>query len=725
MRTARRIPGVIVVSLLPFIVIPGQGFAAAQLGARVRAYLSAPTESRVKVWIYFRDHGESGDAGLTRMLEQVRVDPRALERRIRRSRFAGPDRHDLPVDAAYVDAIRGLGCEIRHPSKYLNAVSAWADPEQLRAVEGLPFVRRIDRVARGVRPVPESSPVDRNTAPDALRAPALDERTGAAADGIDYGWSAFQQRMTDTPPLHAEGYHGEGIRIAMLDTGFFVRHSNFYYGHDAFDSLDVIAQYDFINDDPVTADQPGDIHGQMFHGTGTLGLIAANWPGQVMGTAWAAEYLLAKTERVDEEIQTEEDDYVAALEWADALGVDVVSSSIGYYEWYDYEDMDGNTAVTTRAVDIAASRGILVVTAMGNEGPFPWPTILAPADADSAIAVGAADTSGAVTDWSSRGPTFDGRIKPDVLGEGLITVTVDWRFRDRNALMSGTSAATPLVAGACALILQKHPDWSPIQVRDALRATASHAQDPDNDHGWGLADAFAASNYVAAIQVAVDVLPGSCENPFNPGRRGVLPALIAGAPDLDVRDVDVASLRLGGAGATRSSVADWSGPGGEAECRTPSPDGFDDLWVAFDAADVAASLGRAGSGDTAELVLTGRLNDGTPLEGQAVVRIVGARQAAARVEGPREPTWHTGLGTATPNPFNPVTRIPYRVAEDTHVQLSVYDVQGRRVATLVDAVRPAGVQSATWDASGRASGMYLYQLRAGGVVETRKLLLLK
>jgi serine protease AprX len=725
MPAARRVLPIIVASLFSISLIPAQSLAAAHLGPQVRSYLSAPTEPGVKVWIYFRDHGQTDQAGVDRLLGQVTINPRALERRLRRSRFNGPDRHDLPVPTAYVDAIRALGGEVRHASRYLDAVSAWVDPEQLRAIGALPYVRRIDRVARGVRPVPPPSSVGRNAAPDGLRASAREGQAGAAVDGIDYGWSYLQQRMTDTPPLHAEGYHGEGIRIAMLDTGFFVRHSNFYYGHEAFDSLDVIAQRDFINDDDVTADQPGDGPGQMFHGTGTLGLIAANWPGRVMGIAWAAEYLLAKTERVAEEIQVEEDDYVAALEWADALGVDVVSSSLGYYEWYDYEDMDGNTAVTTRAVDIAASRGILVVTAMGNEGPFPWPTILAPADADSAIAVGAADTAGVVTDWSSRGPTYDGRIKPDVIAEGQITVTVDWRDPNQIAVFSGTSAATPLVAGACALILQKHPDWSPIQVRAALRATASHADDPDNDHGWGLVDASAASDYVAAIPVAIDVLPGSCENPFNPKRRGILPTLVLGAAQLSVRAVDVASLRLGGAAAVRSAIVDAAAAGGDVECARSSPDGFEDLWVAFDAADVGASIGPAEAGEAAPLALTGRLSDGTPIEGRALVRVVGAGRRASRAEGsPGEPR-RTGLGPATPNPFNPVTTIPYSLVAEAHVDLAVYDVRGRRIATLVDANRPAGEHAATWDASQEASGVYFYQLRAGGVSETRKILLLK
>ena len=720
MSTARSVPVVAALSFLFSLVTPHCGFAADPLSPPVQSYLSAPDQPRLKVWVYFTDHGESGSAGLSGLLRRVEIPPRALERRMRRARTIGADPHDLAVAAQYVDAVRALGCEVHRSSKYLNAVSAWASPGQLEAIARLPFVQRIDRVATGTRPLPDSKFFPPGGGTDANETPG-----SAAAGGIEYGLSAFQQWMTDTPPLHAAGLHGEGVRVAVLDTGFFVRHGRGYPGHPAFDSLNVIAQWDFINDDSVTADEASDFQGQMSHGTGTLGIIAANWPGRVMGTAWAAQYILAKTERLLEEIQVEEDDYVAALEWADGLGVDVVSSSLGYYAWYSYADMDGKTAVCTRAVEIAASHGILVVTAIGNFGGHRWPSILAPADADTAVAVGAADSSGAVMFYSSQGPTWDGRIKPDVLAYGRLLITLDWQYPFRLGTLGGTSAATPLVAGACALILQKHPDWSPVQVRDALRATASHAKDPNDDHGWGLVDAYAASNYARAIRVAVEVEPGSCDNPFNPKRQGILPTFLLGGVDLDVRKVDVASLRLAGAKAVRTTILDAEGAGGDLNCANPSPDGFEDLWVAFQAAEMAASLGPAARGDTANLALTGQLADGTPIEGRCFVRIVGAQRAFELTERSPGEVLRTGLGSAFPNPFNPATRISYHLAAEAHVDLLVYDVLGRQVAILENGVRPPVEHSVAWDASSQASGVYFYRLRAGGFEQTRKFLLLK
>jgi subtilisin family serine protease len=659
--------------------------------------------SRAKVWVFFSDHGETGKAELHDMLASAKIDERALSRRARRSRSAAPAIYDLPVYQSYVDALRTLGAEIRRESRYFNAVSAWVTPEQLRAVSELPFVSFTDRVRTGRRRVPATS-----------RRGSETMNTVPRMDGdLDYGFSEPQHLMINTIPLHAEGLTGGGIRIAVFDTGFFLDHKGLAH-------LDIVAEWDFINDDGVTADQYNDVEGQMWHGTHSLGIVASNFPGSTMGTAWSAEFILGKTERLLDEIESEEDDYIAALEWADGLGVDVVSSSLGYFYWYTQDEMDGDTALITRAVDIAASRGILVVTAAGNEGNSSWGTIIAPADADSAIAVGAVDPDGILKGYSSRGPTADGRIKPDVVAQGHLVTTLNWQDASAIAAAGGTSAATPLVAGAAALILQKHPDWSPIQVRDALRATASRTDTPGNDYGWGIIDAYAAAYHSATASIDIDIRPGACDNPFNPKSRGVLPVLLLGSDDINVCDIDIATLLLAGAGAAHARVADMSGG---TDCASQAPDGHDDLLIKFRSEEIAAPT-TSSKGDIVTLGLTGQLVDGTTIGGQADVRIVGNQGGPVLTETIRA-TKPTGLGAAVPNPFNPVTRIQYHVAANTHVELSIYDVRGRRVATLVDAVRPTGEHTATWNASARSSGVYFYRLSSDGIEETRKLILLK
>jgi hypothetical protein len=690
-----------------------------------------------KVWVYFTDHGERDASDLLKMLAEVSLTERSLERRARRSRLQPADTYDLPVCEAYIDALRALDCRIRHSSKYLNAASVVAAPDQIRLLAALPFVRRIERVHTASRPLPGhlEFPQSEKGALGTAPGPQPDRPWRAAlADSTFYGLSYFQVEQIDVPPLHNLGYHGEKILIAMLDTGFRRIHEGLTHVH-------VVSEWDFINNDPITSQEPGDPAYQDMHGSLSLGTIAAYWPGAVIGPAWAADFLLAKTERYNRELQVEEDDWVRALEWADSLGADIVSSSVGYFTWYRYPDMDGDTAVTTRAADIAASRGILVVAAAGNEGPLPWPGIIAPADGDSVIAVGAADSTGEAVYFSSRGPTYDGRIKPDVLAMGLLAASVRWNDTTGVWPFNGTSSATPLVAGACALILQMNPDWSPMDVRAALWATSGHSEDPNNDHGWGIVDTYRAARLHSAIPVVFELVPGSCDHPFNPKSQGLVPTVVFGSRDFDVRNIDASSLRVLeraapvriqgiDAGAAGAVVRGMGGAGGGPPCPPGAPDGIDDLMIFFAVPDIASALPPSEKGDVVTLELTGNLYDGAAIEGNATVRIVGNQEAAGAVpsrDGPLDggATRSTSLGDAVPNPFNPVTRISYTLAHDGDVRLAIYDVAGRLVERLVNGPRPAGHHVATWNARGRPSGVYFYRLETESFSATRKLVILK
>ncbi|MBU1985178.1 S8 family serine peptidase [bacterium] len=373
-------------------------------------------------WVYFRDKG-TATVNLVKALDQAEeeLSPRCRARR-EKSMSVLADEFDLPVHREYVQSVRQTGAKVSTVSKWLNAVSIEATANQIEAIEHLSFVGRVEpfRLRRTDRFEPSPCPASR-------------------LDDPDYGPSFRQNEICRIPELHARGLSGRGVLICFLDTGFLLTHR-------AFDSLNVAATRDFIFGDSVVHDEVGqDSAGQHGHGTVVLSAAAGYRDGSLIGPAYSADVLLAKTEWTASETAVEEDYFVAALEWADSLGTDIVSSSLGYHDWYTFEDMDGQTAVTTQAVNVAVSRGILVVTAAGNSRDNDWGHIIAPADADSILATGAVDTMLAITWFSSPGPTADGRIKPDVCALGEYVYSADPATTDGYFWVGGTSLSTPLV----------------------------------------------------------------------------------------------------------------------------------------------------------------------------------------------------------------------------------------------------------------------------------------
>ena len=486
-------------------------FAATKLSAPLeRALATAPTDAPLAVWVVFGEKHATPQA--LREIEK-NLGSHARARR-ERNRAAGHlmDAYDVPVNPALVDRLRATGARIRHTSRWLNAVSVDATPETIREIAILPGVAAVDvvRAARAPQPVPESAPP--------VRRP---ERAPTKSLMLDYGSSLFQNQLINVPAMHDLGYDGSGVLIAMLDTGF----NNL--GHPAFANLDVLITHDFVNGDSVVSDQPGQM-GSGSHGAIVLGVIAGYAPGELIGPAFGATYILAKTENTTWERHIEEDAWVAAAEWADGLGADIISSSLTYLDGftngetgYTWQEMDGATAFITIGADIAASRGILIVNAAGNEGLVAEPanTLGAPADGDMVLTVGATDSGGTRAGFSSVGNASDGRIKPDVMAMGQSVYTIN-SFDPFYINTSGTSLSCPLVSGAAALIMQARPLASNVMIMNALRQTATNAGAPNRLYGWGVIDALAARN---AIVTGVDDTPRSqaaslvaYPNPFNP-----------------------------------------------------------------------------------------------------------------------------------------------------------------------------------------------------------------
>jgi len=443
-------------------------------------------------WVFFRDRGPGAVNDSTLAAAARALTPRALARRAKAARERGVeaafepwgeasptnsgraalalvDARDLEPAGEYVAAIQRAGATVRTSSRWLNAVSVEGPASALAAIRALPFVLEVRPVAAAAR--------DGEGAEGAT--PAV---TASAAGQFSYGPGAHQLEMIGVPEAHAMGYHGEGVLVCILDSGFELE-------HEAFGQLEVRATRDFLfNDENVAFDPDQDVPGQSNHGTTVLSALAGYAPGHLVGPAYRADYILGKTESNRWERQVEEDTWCAGIEWAEAMGADMATTSLSYTSWYGPESLDGRTAVVSRTANLAFDRGLFLVNSIGNQGPREG-TLGAPSDAPGVIAVGSVDWNGQISRFSSRGPTWDRRVKPDLVAMGSGVSMVTARSRDRYGRGSGTSYAAPLVAGCAALVLSAHPDWGPEAVRDALVMSGDRAAMPDSRYGWGVPNA--------------------------------------------------------------------------------------------------------------------------------------------------------------------------------------------------------------------------------------------
>lgn len=464
----------------------------------------------VKTWVFFTDKGVQTSAELRAALDEVAAayNKRAVHRRSMRGlngRRGGEffDEHDLPVVQTYVDAVRATGARLHVTSNWLNAVSVYANTEQSERIAQLPCVAGLQPVARRARsPIPET--------PGTTIEPPTGEGDGDPRS-INYGNSQSQLAQMNLIAVHDAGYTGAGIIIGMLDSGFNRTHVAFNEpGH----VLTVVAEWDFVMNDGNTAPQTGDYAGQANHGTMTLSCIGAYKPGQLVGGAYDASFVLAKTEDTSQEVPAEEDDYVAGIEFIESNGADMATSSLGYIDWYTQAQLNGLTAVTTVAVNIATNNGLHFCTAAGNEYHDSNPAVshlIAPADAFKVITCGAVDSSGGIAYFSSDGPTADGRVKPEVLARGVSAAVVSTSSTTGYTTADGTSFSTPLTACAIACLIQARPYWTVDQMRQHVFETADYyvangTHDPLYIRGYGIINALGAYNSGPNPPAAQDVI---------------------------------------------------------------------------------------------------------------------------------------------------------------------------------------------------------------------------
>jgi hypothetical protein len=446
-----------------------------------------------RVWVVFADKGYGDATAEARAVESLAASAPARQvsrRTLRRTEPGLFDARDLPVSTGYRAAVEASGGVIRHESRWLNAVSVEAsDAATIERLRRLPGVVRVEPVRGGRVAWPEE------------RAFGADPFAGRDY----YGAASEQLVQISLPPLHAAGMTGSGVVIGVLDTGFVTTHRAF---NEPGRALNVVAAWDFVDNDANVGIEPNDHPDQHRHGTWILGCISALWPDVIVGGAPDATVVLCKTENVASETPIEEDAYVAGLEFAEFHGADVATSSLGYIDWYTQADLDGTTAVTTIAVNVATANGLVCVTAAGNEGNDANPAtsrLIAPADALQVITCGAVDANGVTAGFSSDGPSADGRVKPEVMARGVNTRTVSSRNNEGIGELSGTSLSTPLVAAAAACMVQARPCWSVDQIREAMFGSAS---------GGGQADALFVRGY-GIINAAAAAPVASCPADFN------------------------------------------------------------------------------------------------------------------------------------------------------------------------------------------------------------------
>jgi len=488
------------------------------------------------LWVSFADKAPEGPAGLAARLgrAEATLTPRARARRLRAGVWPLVDERDLPVPAEYLESLAALGLAPFASSRWLNRTAVRVTPDRLEALARLPHVAGIAPVARALRrprPAGGSVVVSRPAPSAAARAAA-----GSAERGLPLGAPAGaglaegQLAQLGIPALHAAGYTGSGVLVAILDQGF-----NFFWKHDALRDRVFPPGHmrDFVEGDTVVADTTELLTQR--HGTWILGLLGGDLPGIYRGSAWGATFALARSEVGATETPTEMLYWAQAAEWADSLGAEIIASSVGYNDFdppfpdIGAGDLDGHTTEISRAAQIAASKGILLVNSVGNGGFGPLPRLAAPADVngDSLVAVGAVDSFGNVSSFSSRGPTSDGRIKPDLVARG----TAAWLVHGTGLpsgyeTNDGTSFAAPLVAGLAACLMQARPGLTPVELIRALRETASAMCVPDLNQGWGIPNGPAALGWVPGPAVPGGPPAGYLELE----NAGALPLRPASAP---------------------------------------------------------------------------------------------------------------------------------------------------------------------------------------------------
>lgn len=394
-------------------------------------------------------------------IADVSLSPKAIQNR--QIRGIAINEEDLPVNKNYIQALENVGARVKAKSRWFNYVLIEGlNKDQLIEFD---FISKYEAAQQYTVEFAE-----------------INEYTNKTnTSNLNYGLARPQIEMVRGHILHDFNFQGQGMTIAVLDGGFAGSDSG-----KAFDSLrinnQILGTKSFVSSSPT-------VYEDGRHGTRVLSILGGYLDGQIIGSAPKASYWLLKSERESSETPVEMDNWMMAAEFADSVGADIISSSLGYNEFqggignYVYADMDGNTTIVTKAADKAASKGILVVVSAGNEGSGAWRHITAPADGDSVLAIGSVTNLQNISGFSGRGPSADGRIKPNVVAMGQAAANSSGNTA---SVGNGTSFSCPVISGMAACLWQSNITKTNMEIFRAIELSATIAGFPNNDYGHGV-----------------------------------------------------------------------------------------------------------------------------------------------------------------------------------------------------------------------------------------------
>ncbi|MCK9210517.1 MAG: S8 family peptidase [Ignavibacteriaceae bacterium] len=643
-----------------------------------------------KYLVYFKDKGIVKQTSLQKNSPAYSEAVQSLSERSiqRRKKHLGEENfityEDVPLYQPYLERLETTGAKIWNKLKWFNAVSVYADENQLTKISSLPFVEKIEAVKSLSF---QKDKMDDNS-PKSL---AKNSSTNSSL-AYNYGASYGQYALSDIPQVHAKGISGDSVIIGILDSGFRWKLI------ESLVSRKVLAEYDFVFHDNNTANESNDVGGQDGHGTAIFSLIGGYKEGNIVAPAFNASFLLAKTEDIRTETHIEEDNYAAALQWMDSIGVDITTSSLGYNEFdpstfsYTYSDMNGKTTIVTKAAELAFTQfGISMFTSAGNDGNNSWHYIGAPADGFNIIAVGAVSNNNYKASFSSFGPSYDGRIKPEVVTQGVSVygASVSGTANNAYGYGSGTSDAAPIAAGVAAQLLSLYPHLTNVQIRNILLATSGNAAAPNNEIGYGLVSSLKTITYPNFKKVDQSYSINKCFEKENILPQTVVLHLIKGIQTVDL------PMTIGTKEIYSSAI--------------PSYNDGDVLQFYFTYTDSNQTAvrepadGKFFEATYGKMIITS-INDGIP---EAY-----------------------DLKQNYPNPFNLSTSITFFAVDSSPVELTIYNLLGKKVKTLYSGIPKIGKNVEVWNGENnfglvQSSGIYFYILKNGDKIQAKKMVLLK